>query len=284
MRPCFIEFLEQIFGDPLASYLVPTGTTLLLAAICIGLWVMLVRGRLVGLSPRTVAGAVLAGALCGLVGARLFHLLQHPSLTAARPEVWLSLGGGTTSWGGYLGGVLGFSLFLRLRHEPILPHLDLLASALAFGPLISRWGCLLSGCCFGRPSDLPWAITFPTHSIAHRAHLVAGLVDDTATGSLPVHPVQVYASFVALVLLLLVSRFWEAHRDRPGATFALYWLLYASLRFGLEFFRGDVPRHLGLHLTLSQIVCMVVATAAAWGLWWRFSSRRNGRYAARVRR
>ena len=251
-------------------YLVPTGTTLLVLAILVVVWVMVIRGRRVGLAPPAIVGASLSGVLCGLMGARLFHLLQHLPQSLESPTAWLNLWGGTTSWGAYLAGTLGFSLYLRLRRAPIPPHLDLLASALALGPLVSRWGCLLSGCCFGRPSDLPWAITYPSHSYAYLAHLDAGVIDAAATCSLPVPPVQIYASLAALAL-------W----DGKGAGAMVLYPLFAALNQALASLALLVVavylhrRHKPVWMVTIPFVFMLVVTA--WAMSVNIGLYRTGR-------
>ena len=262
MRPRLVEFLEPVVGSFLARFLVPTGVTMLAAAVAVVLWVMVIRGRRVGLSPRWIVAASLCGVLAGLLGARAFHLLQHLPRTLANPHLVFRLAGGTTSWGAYLGGLLGFGLCLAVRRRPVLPHLDLLASCLGLGPLLARWSCFLNGCCFGRVTDLPWGVRFPAPGFVHQAQRQAGLIDLDAPLTLPVHPVQLYASLAGLLLFAATSRFWAARRERPGRTFAFYWLLYGLLRFGIEFGRGDVPRLAGTGLTLSQLICLGVVLLA----------------------
>jgi phosphatidylglycerol:prolipoprotein diacylglycerol transferase len=263
MRPRLVELLAPVLGDTLAVYLVPRGTTLLLAAICAVLWLMLVRARRAGLAPRRVLFAALVGVLGGLAGARIVYLLQHLSLVTDHPRVLLNLAGGTTSWGAYLGGTAAFTAWLRWRREPVLRHADLLAACLGLGPVISRWGCLMSGCCFGRVTDVPWAVRFPAGSFAHTTHVEAGLLPATAPLSCPVHPVQVYASLAGVLVFVAASLCWRRFRERPGLTFACCWLIYATLRFVTEFFRGDVPRHGPLALTQSQVFAAVLAAGAA---------------------
>jgi phosphatidylglycerol:prolipoprotein diacylglycerol transferase len=275
MRPDVVELLAPILGETLARYLVPKGTTLLLAAIGLVLWVMVARGYRTGLSTRHLVGASLTAVVAGLLGARVFFLLQHLPRTVAHPGALVDLTGGTTSWGGYLFGMLGFFGYLiRVRVAP-MAYADVMAASLGLGPVVSRWGCLLSGCCWGRVADLPWAIRFPGGSFAHAAQQRAGLLDPDALRSLPVHPVQIYASLAGLVVFGAASLFWRRFRHRPGLTFCFYWLVYGSMRFVTEFFRGDVPRLGPLALTLSQHLALVTALVAAVGLRWRAAQTRK---------
>ena len=282
MRPRVIDFLGSLLPPELVPYLVPTGTTLLLAAILTVFWVMSARARRVGLRPAAVAGASLTGVLCGLVGSRLFVLIQHLPRTLERPEAIFNLSGGSASWGGYSLGLLGFFLYLKFRREPLLAHADLLASALGLGPFIARWGCFMNGCCYGKVSTLPWAVRFPAQSFAQTAEIRAGLLPNDSALSLPLHPVQAYASVAGLILFLVVSRFWRTHHHRRGLTFAFYWLLYGAFRFVTELARGDVPRYGWLPATLSQQLSLGLVAGAALVLWRSGRTRPPGTAGAGV--
>ena len=261
MRPVFVELLAPAVGERLAAYLVPTGTTLLLAAIGSVLWLMLVRGGRMGLSRRATLGAAVAGVAAGWVGARLLFVMQHLQHGASHPGVTLGLCGGTASWGAYLGGTLGFCAYLRWRRHALSPQLDLLASCLALGPAIARWGCLLSGCCWGRVTGAPWAVRFPAGSHAHAAQARAGLVAADAAASLPVHPVQIYDSLAGVLVFLATSVVWRRWRTSPGRTFAFYCALYGSSRFVTEFWRGDGPRFGAAGFTTAQYIALGLALA-----------------------
>jgi len=267
VRPRLIDFLQTSLGVPGAKFLVPTSFTVTLLAVTMVLWVMVVRGKRTGMSPRIIVGASLTAALSGVVGARFFHLMQHVQLTLAHPHLLLRLHGGTTSWGAYIAGTLGFVLYLRARGRAVWPHADLLASCLGLGPFIGRWACFLNGCCFGKMSQLPWAVRFPRFSFPYKAQLDAGMIDIDSRLSLPVHPVQLYSAVVGLLLFVAASRFWARWRSRPGLTFAFYWFLYAAVRFSSEFLRGDVPRPVLSALTLSQAICLLILAGMGLALW-----------------
>ena len=119
------------------------------------------EARRKGLDAQVIPDLGLAVLLGAVVGARLLyvginpgHFLEHPL------DIFMIWKGGLVFSGGdVLGGVLGY-LAMRRRGQPILPWLYAVAPGLALGQAIGRLGCFFAGCCYGRPSDVPWAVTF----------------------------------------------------------------------------------------------------------------------------
>ncbi|HXJ75249.1 MAG TPA: prolipoprotein diacylglyceryl transferase family protein, partial [Candidatus Dormibacteraeota bacterium] len=111
--------------------------------------------------------------------------------------------------------------------------------------VLGRIGCLMNGCCFGRPTDLPWAIRFPA---------------DHETHGVPVHPTQLYDALLSLALYLTLA--WLYRRKRfDGQIFAAYLVAYALLRSLVEAFRGDYPvRYLGI-ATPAHLVSLLILLA-----------------------
>jgi phosphatidylglycerol:prolipoprotein diacylglycerol transferase len=110
----------------------------------------------------------------------------------------------------------------------------------------------MAGCCYGRPTSVPWAITFTNPAAAANVGTPLGV---------PLHPTQMYdaaAELLILVILLVTER-----KGRPfaGRTFWLYMLLYAISRFVIEFYRGD-DRGMILGVSTSQFVSIVVVPLA----------------------
>jgi phosphatidylglycerol:prolipoprotein diacylglycerol transferase len=113
-------------------------------------------------------------------------------------------------------------------------------------------GCLFAGCCYGKPTSLPWAITFTDPFAATNVGTPLNV---------PLHPTQVYeAGAEALILVTLLATESRGRRF-PGRTFWLYILLYAVSRFAIEFFRGDPRGSVGIFST-SQFISLVLAPLA----------------------
>ena len=117
---------------------------------------------------------------------------------------------------------------------------DFFIPALALCHAIGRIGCFFSGCCYGKESNLPWAVVFEDkHSSA-----VIGV---------HLHPTQIYEA-LGNFLLFIFLHFYSKKEHNTGMTFALYFMCYAVLRFIVEFFRGDNREIQYFGLSVSQII------------------------------
>jgi len=156
-------------GFPIRGY----GTFLLFAIVAAVGLLMYRAKKLWNIPQDTIISLSLWCVICGLVGARLFYVIQYwanirkPDLPATLFSIVSISEGGLVVYGSIIGGTLGATVFLMKNNLPVLATLDLLAPALLLGCAIGRIGCLMNGCCFGGVSDLPWAVTFPPGSPVH---------------------------------------------------------------------------------------------------------------------
>ena len=136
---------------------------------------------------------------------------------------------------------------------------DVFAPGIALGHIVGRLGCLMAGCCFGRPTSVPWAITFRDP---------AALANAGTTLGVPLHPTQLYEAAAEALILALLLVFEHKARPFPGRTFWTYMLLYGISRFVIEFYRGD-PRGLVFGvLSTSQFISMVLVPLSLGMLAW----------------
>jgi phosphatidylglycerol:prolipoprotein diacylglycerol transferase len=173
--------------------------------------------------------------------------------------------GGSAFLESFLLITISFAGYLWWRKINIWNFFDLCAPLVPFGQTLGRTACIFSGCCYGRPSDVPWAFTFTNpESLVAKATQGAYL-------HVPLHPVQIYE--ICATGVLLVFLFWYRPRRRfRGEVALLYLTLSPVLRFITDFFRGDAKRgwfleeHLGQVLSKPQGValCMLVVMAVAW--------------------
>ena len=100
--------------------------------------------------------------IAGLVGARLYHVLESPAEFFANPWPQLLSRYGFAWFGGFLGGFFALIFLARWLRIPVLEFLDIASPAACVGYAIGRIGCLLSGDGdYGMPTSLPWGMSFP---------------------------------------------------------------------------------------------------------------------------
>jgi phosphatidylglycerol:prolipoprotein diacylglycerol transferase len=258
MRPRIVEWLGGMSG---MSYLVPDYALLLSLAIVAGVFLTLQRGEKSGLEPIRVFRVCVATVVVALVSARLYVVIEHwDHYGAHKDEILRIWEGGLASYGAILGGALAAMVASRWQQFSPGAFLDACAPSVALALALGRIGCFLSGCCYGSPSELPWAVRFPEGSDAYEAHLSRELVPGGLL-SLPVHPTQLYEAAFALLLFFLLSSYRQ-RRPRHGATFALLFLFYPLGRFFLEFLRDDV-RSAVLVVSTPQFFSLVAIAFAA---------------------
>ena len=163
-----IYFLPSVFpnGLPIRGYGV-----MLLAGISAGVGMALYRARQAGLEPETIFSLAIWLVIFGVVGARLFHVVEYWNESfAGRPplETLIKIlnvpDGGLVVYGALIGAAIGFVVFVRRNRLPLLALADIAAPSMAIGLAFGRIGCLMNGCCYGGQTDLPWAVTFPKYS------------------------------------------------------------------------------------------------------------------------
>lgn len=215
------------------------------------------------------------GFFAGIVGARLFYVVQYrDNYFVAGRSLWdviKSIGmlpdGGLVFYGGLFAGVAAYFVICWRRRIHPLELADLIVPCVFIGMMFGRLGCLMHGCCYGDPSNLPWAISFPAGSVPWEAQVARGFLDPAAPRSLPLHPTQIYDSINGLLLTLLTLTYYP-YRRRTGEVLALGWLAYPVSRFVVELLRGDELGQFGTSLTISQWVSVgMFASGVVYLVW-----------------
>jgi phosphatidylglycerol:prolipoprotein diacylglycerol transferase len=207
----------------------------------------------------------------GLLGGRLVYMLTQPEIWSFGQNFWRTLvsSGGRVAYGNLLGLVIG-GVYLRLKKIDIFNVLDCAAPSIGLGYALGRIGCFLSGCCHGKPTDLPWAVTFPSESPA------ATIYSAPAGYSLPLHPSQLYESLFWLTLGLLAVVLLKKRRF-TGQVIFLILGIYSIGRFFLEFLRGDIIRGFVFDsLSTSQFVSLIILPICIVGYIWRSKKKVPG--------
>src|SRR4051794_41478091 len=204
---------------------------------------MVARGLTrIGRSPDLAYELVFAALVGGLIGAKLWYVLENGGAFFS--------GTGLVFYGGLIGGALAVLAWARYRNELDLTLCDVIAPSLAAAYAIGRIGCQLSGDGdYGKDWDGPWAMAYPH-----------GTVPTTT----PVHPTPVYETLTMGLVAILLWR-WR-HRWRPGTLFALWAVLAGVERFLVEFIRRNPVELIGL--TQPQLISIVMVVLGAAGLLW----------------
>ena len=237
----------------LGSITVYTYGVLLAAAYLLGLKFAMVRAKARGLDAVRVLDLGIYIIISALVGAKLLLLITDFRTFRADPAELLTLArSGGVFYGGLILAVIVALWYIRRAGLPLWTTCDVFAPGIALGHVVGRFGCFFAGCCYGKPTSVPWAITFTDPFAAANVGTPLGV---------HLHPTQLYeagAEFLILIVLLITER-----RSRPfaGRTFWLYILLYAFSRFIIEFYRGDERGTVGIFST-SQFISIILAPLA----------------------
>ena len=236
--------LFEIGGFPVYTY-----GLLLAAAYLLGLQFALMRARTRGLDPNRVMDLGIWIIVSALLGAKLLLVIVESDKFSTDPAELLNLvRSGGVFYGGLIAAVVVALWYLRRHRMPMWTVTDVFAPGIALGHVIGRMGCLFAGCCFGRPAEVPWAITFHNEFAAQNVGTPLGI---------PLHPTQLYEAGAELLILVVLLATERKGRPFPGRTFWGYMLLYGVSRFVIEFYRGD-PRGMVGDLSTSQFVSVLI--------------------------
>jgi phosphatidylglycerol---prolipoprotein diacylglyceryl transferase len=257
---------------------------MLCLSIIIGWFLTLGLAEKDGLPRETMANCYFVTALSALVGARLLYVLTNLHEFQAFTDLFALRRGGLVAYGGFLGGFVGALVYLRRNKLRLMPWADVAVPSLALGLVVTRLGCYLFGCDFGKPlaagapSWLAKLGTFPrwpegtvsdgAGSPAFIQHVNERGLSPDATASLPVHPTQIYESVAGLLLFALVFLVRKKQRFR-GEVFLAFTFGYGLFRFLIETVRDDLERrmwgpHVAEHL-LVPLALIAFGAAFAYG-------------------
>jgi len=283
----FRETKFEAANLPIYSYGVMLGLSLV-----VGWYLTLTLAERDGLPKETMANCYVITAIAAIIGSRVLYVATNPDEFKQASDFFALRRGGLVAYGGFLGGYLGSWVYLRAHKIRLMPWADVAVPSLASGLLITRIGCYLFGCDFGKrlPESAPGFLaklgTFPQWpketlegsegSPAFARHLdIVG--KHTPAGdeliklghSYPVHPTQIYESLVGLALLVLLL--WQRKTQRfRGQIFFLFAFGYGYLRFLIESLRDDSERGefgpmMGEHWLISGSL-LVMSVAFVFGI------------------
>ena len=208
-------------------------------------------GSSIGISRDQVMDMGFIIILAAMVGSRLLYILMNTSYYTRNPldmfKIWQ---GGLVFSGGVLAVVLTMVWYTK-RHGLSLGKIaDLWTPAVAIGEAIGRIGCLMAGCCYGKPTDMIWGITFTNpHCLANPLHV-------------PLHPTQIYTSLGGLVIFVTVMLLYSKKKFE-GQVFLWFLILHSTARLAIERFRGDDRGALlSSGMSMTQFVAVLILFTA----------------------
>lgn len=255
----------DLLGRTIGPLTLHTYGVLLAIAFVTGLWVASRQAKAAGLEPARVTDMAVYVLIAGLVGAKILLVIVEWNYYARNPrELMAILQSGGVFYGGLIGAFPVAWWYARKHSLPPWRTADVLAPAVVIGQAIGRLGCFFAGCCYGKPADVPWAITFRD---AYASRTVGTPLDT------PLHPTELYEAIACLAIFFLLVRMARRKRFDGQVTLA-YVLLYAVARFIIEFYRGDAVRGTVFGwLSTSQFIALVLVVLV--GLVLPYVAKRN---------
>lgn len=248
--------LFTLFGVEVHGYGVAGAVGFLVVSV-----IAIARGAALGYNRERIADVIFWTAIVALIGSRVLYVVLNASQFDGWRS-WVNLRtGGLVFYGALLTGLPAALLLMRRFGMAWRPMMDVFATALPLGHGLSRLGCLMAGCCYGRPTDLPWGVVY-TDPYAPGPHGVA------------LHPTQAYEA-AWLLLTGLVCNLRYANKRFDGEILLIWLGSYAVFRPINELFRDDPTRGwflesvLGPTVSTSQAIsagflAVVIGLAAAW--------------------
>jgi phosphatidylglycerol---prolipoprotein diacylglyceryl transferase len=248
-------FSQPWLPVPIFSYGVMLGTSMVTG------WFLAMRlAKQDGIPPEQTGAIYMWTAVYSIIGARLLYVITEWREFANPFDVFLLNKGGLVAYGGMIGGFLASWYGCHKRKIHLLRWADVAAPSVVLGTAITRVGCLLFGCDYGRRADVPWAIRFPREAPAWQDHVAHFGLDKDSPLSFPVHPTQIYESLTGLALFALLMYLRRA-RKFSGEVFLGWVLGYGTLRPIIEVYRGDSDRGNVGALSTSQLIGIVSVAA-----------------------
>lgn len=219
-----------------------------------GIAITVKLGKERNLPPQQIMDMAFVMIFWAIVGSRLLYVFMNFSYFRDHPldafKIWQ---GGLVFSGGVLAAATAIYWYLRRRPLSFWAAGDLWAPALALGQAVGRIGCFMAGCCYGKPTDLPWGVVFThPHSLA--------------PPNIPLHPTQLYSSLAGFAIFAVLI-FLYGKRKFQGQIFIWYLIFHSNARLFVERFRADERGFIpGTEMSLTQLVAAFILLAAIVGL------------------
>ena len=245
-----LEYIT-VFGRTIPMYGLMAVTGFL-----IGLIVAYLRCKSFGIDKAHCAYIMAMGGIGAAIGAKVLYIITilpdfisdfHYLFTDTSLFISTYISGGMVFYGGFIGAVVAVAIYAKVMDISLYDYFPVIIPSFALIHAFGRVGCFFAGCCYGIEVDKSIGVMLNNSSVApHGVYL------------LPVQLIEAFFEIVIFVILVILSK----RVTRKGNLLAYYCLMYAPLRFILEFFRGDVIRGFWGGLSTSQWISIAVLIAA----------------------
>ena len=253
----------------IGRFSLPTYGFLAAVGLLVGLSISVRNARRNGMDPDKTWNLGILVILAGIIGAKLLLVVNDWRFYKAYSREILSFetlqAGGVWS-GGLVAAVLVAWWYVRRNRMPVLKTCDVCAPGVALGHAIGRLGCFAAGCCWGKPTSLPWGVTFTSPLTARLVGTPLGV---------RLHPTQLYEMILELANFFLLS--WLLRRKTfDGQVIGAYMFVYGFVRYFLEFLRDDPERGSVFGGFMSGTQLLAIGLVSVGGvLWMRRNPRRE---------
>ena len=248
----------------IGSFNLPTYGFLVASGVLIGLWISVRNSEKQGINGDRAWDLGILVVVAGIVGAKVLYIINDWSSYVAHPREIFSLAtlqaGGVFS-GGLIGAFAMAAWYVRRHHMPALRTCDAFAPGLAFGHVLGRFGCFAAGCCYGKPTNHFWGVTFTDQ--------LANVLSGTPL-NVRIQPTQLIEAAAEFFNFLLLT--WLLKRKKfDGQIFGSFMILYGTERYFIEFLRGDPGRGevFGGLMSGTQLVAILLVLAGGLIWYWR---------------
>ncbi len=219
---------------------------LIAAGYSLGTFIIIREAGRSGLNREAIFDMLIIQLIVGIMGSRLLFIIEYTPEKLTFSDFFAFEQGGLTFYGSVISSFIFDLLYLKARRIPFWQAMDCVGFGIPAGIALARLGCFFNGCCYGIACSYPWGL--------HFEHAGPGLQ----------HPTQLYESFAAVAILVLMQ-YLRKFRRNHGEIFLACMALYGFFRFFIEFLRAENPE-IVFGLKLSQLIGIgvIVASAAAW--------------------
>ncbi len=210
----------------IGNFKIHTYGVLVAFAFLVGIFLAAKEAKRTGVDPEKILDITFYLIIAAIIGSRVLYIILHYPYFLENPlemiKIWR---GGLVFYGGFILALAVVIRYIKKNQLDLWKTFDILAPSIAIGQGIGRLGCFFAGCCYGKETTLPWAITF-----SHPESL--------AKLGVTLHPTQLYSSINAFSIFFILT-VAKRYKKFDGFLLWLYVLLYSVTRSIIEFFRGD---------------------------------------------